>query len=259
MSPTVVRAVRARHQLLVRCLVWKVRFQIILLRRSQVQCSRRNPNNPVPQPKALIKLLARRNHLLKHLPTLPRIRNHKLFHLFKLVHSKNSPHVSSRRPCFLAETRRVSRILDWKLRVWALEPLVRVQRRDRLLGRRNQVLFIIRRNDLQTLVSLGSNYCLPTYLVQLLVKLLKLRRLAHLVLVHHKRWLNLLVPLLAQKVESVGYERLVEIHSVVNQIVAAVSCHLGPCTYACIKYCLMSCHGSIPRSRSIASNLRSTS
>lgn len=51
---------------------------------------------------------------------------------------------------------------------------------------------------------MSENKChATTHLVQLLVKLVKLRRLGHDILVHHEGWLDLLVAAFAQKVETV--------------------------------------------------------
>lgn len=61
------------------------------------------------------------------------------------------------------------------------------------------------------------------YFVQLFVKLVKLRRLRHLVLVHHEWRLDLLVPTLLEEVEAVRNECLVQVDSVVREEVTSMA------------------------------------
>ena len=64
-------------------------------------------------------------------------------------------------------------------------------------------------------------------LVELLVELVQLRRLGHLVLVHEEWWLDLFVVFLAQKVQGICDQSLVEIDTIVGEIVSSVTSHLG--------------------------------
>lgn len=65
-----------------------------------------------------------------------------------------------------------------------------------------------------------------TYLVQLFVELRQLRGLGHHLLVHHEWRLDVLVASLAQELEAVGDECLVQVDTVVGQEVSSVSGNL---------------------------------
>ena len=96
------------------------------------------------------------------------------------------------------------------------------------------------------------------HLVELFVKLIQLRGLCHDILVHHERGLYLFVSSLAQKVEPVRDERLIEVDAIVREEVATVTGDLGSCK-GCEEGREEMRGRSAPRSRSIASNLSSTS
>lgn len=91
----------------------------------------------------------------------------------------------------------------------AHQPLVRMQRRDGLLGGGNEVLVVL-------LVAIDD-------LVELLVELLELRRLGHHVLEHELRGLQGGVALLGEELEPVVDERLVEEDAPALEEVAAVA------------------------------------
>ena len=54
------------------------------------------------------------------------------------------------------------------------------------------------------------------YLVQFFVELIELRGLCHYIFVHHEGGLNLLVSSFSEEVESIRYESLVEIDTIVS-------------------------------------------
>lgn len=60
-------------------------------------------------------------------------------------------------------------------------------------------------------------------LIELLVKLVELRRLGHHVPVHEERRLDLLVPAFTEKVKSVCNQSMVQIDAIVGEEVASVS------------------------------------
>lgn len=70
---------------------------------------------------------------------------------------------------------------------------------------------------------------ISTHLVKGLVKLLELGSLGHDLLAHHEGSLDLLVLTLAEEVEAVVDERLVEVDTIVGEEVAAVAVDLGAC------------------------------
>ena len=99
---------------------------------------------------------------------------------------------------------------------------------------------------------------MTTYLVKLLIELIKLGCLGHDVLVDHEWRLNFLVSLFPEEIETVVNQRLVEINTIVGKIVSSVPNVL--CTF---EYLSTSNFGAgywnVPRSRSIASNRRRAS
>ena len=114
------------------------------------------------------------------------------------MHTEDTPGIFAVRAGFLAEACRVAGILDRQLLGWAVKPLVRVESRDRLLRRSNQVLVVF----------------VTCHLVQLLVKLVKLGRFGHVLLAHHERRHDLLVFFLAQKVQSVVNQCLIQVYAI---------------------------------------------
>ena len=98
------------------------------------------------------------------------------------------------------------------------------------------------------------------HLVELFVKLIELCRLRHDVLVHQERWLDFSVSPLAQKVEPVRDESLIEVDTIIREEVSTMARDLGTCKTLSGKisrYELMT--RCAPRSRSIASSLSRTS
>jgi len=53
--------------------------------------------------------------------------------------------------------------------------------------------------------------------------LFELRSLAHLLLVHHEWWLDLLVPMFSKEIKAVRDERLVQIDPVICQKIASTA------------------------------------
>jgi hypothetical protein len=92
-------------------------------------------------------------------------------YLVELMHSIQAPGLLAMTTGFFAETRRPTGILDWK--VLGLDPLLAMERSNRLLGRSNQVL--------------GLGLMTGLDLVQLLVELRELCTLRHDLTVH-KVW-----------------------------------------------------------------------
>lgn len=67
------------------------------------------------------------------------------------------------------------------------------------------------------------------HLVELFVKLIQLRGLRHDILVHHEWGLNFFVSSLAQKVEPVRDECLIEVDAIIREEVATVTGDFGSC------------------------------
>lgn len=61
------------------------------------------------------------------------------------------------------------------------------------------------------------------HLVEFFVKLIQLRGLPHDVLVHHKRGLDFLVSSLAQKIEPIRDERLIEVDTIIREEIPTVA------------------------------------
>ena len=149
------------------------------------------------------------------------------------MHAENAPHVATGRARLLAETRRIARILDGKLFLWVLEPLVRMECRDGLLGGGNEVFFVFTRDDLYARENVTEEHCNVQnmmHLVELFVELVELRRLRHDVLVHQEWRLDFLVFPLAQKVEPVRDESLIEVDTIIREEVSTMARDLGTCT-----------------------------
>lgn len=68
-----------------------------------------------------------------------------------------------------------------------------------------------------------------TNLVKFFVELVQLCGLGHYVLIHEKGRLDLFVTLLAQKVETVGDQSLVEVNTIVCEEVATVASNFSAC------------------------------
>lgn len=103
-----------------------------------------------------------------------------------------------------------------------------------MFGGGDEVFVVVGASDLACNIIHTSTYMRTNksghkcpHLVQLLIKLIQLRRLRHRILVHHERRLNLLVPAFPQKVEPVRDERLVEVDAVVGEVVSSVTRDLG--------------------------------
>jgi len=176
------------------------RLEVILLRRCEVQCARDNRHYTVWDPEALIEILRGGNHRIEHLPRLFRLGDAELFNLLKLMHAEDAPHIAPGRARLLAETCRITCVLDGELFLRVLKPLVRVECRDGLLGCGNEVLLVVARDDLcakrRDELSRGIVQG-TTYLVELFIKLIQLRGFRHDILVHHKRGLDFFVSPLA--------------------------------------------------------------
>lgn len=99
------------------------------------------------------------------------------------------------------------------------------------------------------------------HLVELFVKLIELRRLRHDVLVHQEWRLDFFVSPLAQQVEPVRDESLIEVDTIIREEVSTMARDLGTCKILSGKisrrYKQMT--RCAPRSRSIASSLSRTS
>ena len=126
----------------------KPRLEVVFLRRCEVQRARDDRHYAVWDPEALIELLRGGNHRIKHLPRLFWLGDAELFDFLELMHAEDAPHITTGRARLLAEACRVARVLDGKLFLRVLKPLVRVERRDRLLGCGNKVLLVVARDDL---------------------------------------------------------------------------------------------------------------
>ena len=100
---TVICAIRARHQLLVRALEWEPGLEVVLLGRSQIECARDNGDDAVGQAQALVEGFRRRHHRFEHLPRLFGISDAELFDLFELMDTKDAPHVPAGRASFFSE------------------------------------------------------------------------------------------------------------------------------------------------------------
>lgn len=132
-APTVVRAVRARDELLVRALEGEPRLEVVLLRRREVERAGDDSDDAVGDAEALVERLRGADHLVEHLPALLWGRHAELLDLLELVHPEDAPHVAPGRAGLLAEAGRVAGVLERELRLWRLEPLARVKGRNGLL------------------------------------------------------------------------------------------------------------------------------
>ena len=72
-----------------------------------------------------------------------------------------------------------------------------------------------------------DDYSLFTYLVQFVVKLIKLRRLCHLFLIHEKRWLDLFIASFPQEVETILDKSLDQVDAVICKKVPPMTSDLG--------------------------------
>jgi hypothetical protein len=145
---TIICAIRARDKFLVCPLEGKPCFQVIFLRRREVQSARNDCHDTVRDREALVELFRGGDHRIEHLPRLFWLGNAELFDFLELMHAENAPHVTASRTSLLAETCRIARVLDRKLFFGILEPLIRMECRDRLLRCSNKVLFVIAPDDL---------------------------------------------------------------------------------------------------------------
>lgn len=147
---TVVRAVRARDQLLIRALEREPCLQIILLTRCQVQRSRYDGHDAVRDLQALIELFRSANHRVERVPALLRLGDAELLDLLELVHTEDAPHISSGGSCLFAETGGVAGVFDGELRLGRIEPFVGVVCGYGLFGGGDEVLLVIRGNNLSS-------------------------------------------------------------------------------------------------------------
>lgn len=65
--------------------------------------------------------------------------------------------------------------------------------------------------------------------VKFLVELAELCSLSHDIFIHHEWWLDLLVTTLSKKIECIGDQGLVKVHTIVDEKVASVSSYLCTC------------------------------
>ena len=136
-KPTIICAIRARHQLLIGLLEWEVCLQVKLLRCRKVQRPRNNRDDTVPKSEALIEGLAVGDHRVEHLPALRWVGDNELLDLLELMHAEDAPHIPPCGPGLFSETCRVSGVFHWQLGIWTLEPLIRVECRDGLFRGRD--------------------------------------------------------------------------------------------------------------------------
>lgn len=137
-----------------------------------------------------------------------------LLNLFKLVHPENTPRILPMAARLLSETRRVPSVLHGQMP--GLDVFICKHCADGLFRGRNQILVV-------------GGVAVARDLVQGLVKLFQLGGSGHQILFHHKGRLDLFVPLLAEKVEAVVDERLVEVDAVVGEEEAAVAGDFDAC------------------------------
>lgn len=232
MPLTIVRTIRARDQLLVTPLEREPSLQIILLRRRQIQRARNDAHDPIRNAQALIERLRVGDHRVEHLPRLLRRGDAELLDLLELVDAEDAPHVAPGGAGFFAETGRVAGILDGKLGVGGFEPFVGVEGGDGLFGGGDEVFFVFAGDDLVfgwlTNEERGEERE-DTHLVKLLVELVKLGSLGHLILVHHERRLDLLVSAFTEEVKAISDQCLVEIDTVIREVVSSVARNFCAC------------------------------
>lgn len=153
---TIIGTVRARHQFLVATLKRKPRFQIALFRRREIQRSTDDRNDPIGQPKALIKRLAIGKHGIERIPALLGRRDDKLFHLFELMDAKDAPHITPGRAGFFSETGRVAGVINRELGFGVFEPFVGVEGRDGLFRGGDEILLVFVGDDLRACGAISS-------------------------------------------------------------------------------------------------------
>ena len=102
----------------------KPSLEIVLLGGGEVEGTGDDGDDPVWDFKGLVEFLRGRHHRVEHLPGLFGVGYTELLDLFKLMDTKDTPHVTTSRPCLFTETGGVSGILDWELFLRTLKPLI---------------------------------------------------------------------------------------------------------------------------------------
>lgn len=78
----VVKAVGARHELLVLLLEWEPSLQVVLLGSGVIQCAGNDSRDLVGELQGLVELLGSGHHVLEGLPRILRLGENKLLDLF---------------------------------------------------------------------------------------------------------------------------------------------------------------------------------
>ena len=170
----VVSAVGAGDELAVDAESREPRLNVVLLGGGVVEGARDDGNNAVGDLERLDEVLGSGDHLVESGPGLLGVAEDELLDLLELVDTEHAPRVLAVRAGLLAEARGDAGVEARQ--ILALEPLTAVQRRDGLLGSGDEV----------HVAGLG----LAADLVELLVKLLELRRGRHRLLLHEVRGLE---------------------------------------------------------------------
>lgn len=143
-----VRAVRARNELAVVTHTREVALNVVLLGSGGVQLSRNDVDDLVREAQRLVELLGNAQKGLVHLPRLLGRGDDELLNLLELMHTEDTPGITTMSASLLTEASRVTGITDGKnLRV---QPLSKMHGSNRLLRSSNQVLlsFLIDRGNL---------------------------------------------------------------------------------------------------------------
>lgn len=162
----VVETIRARDKLLVLSLEREPGLEIVLLGGGVVESSRDDRDDAVWKAEGLVEGFRGGNHFVKGFPRMLRVGNDELLDLLELMHTEDSPCISSVRTGFTTIARRESGVGNWEVVLG--EPFVGVEARDGLFRGGNEILLLVS----------------VDYLVEFLVELFQLSSFGHHVLVH---------------------------------------------------------------------------
>mmetsp|Transcript_7346 Transcript_7346/g.10780 ORF Transcript_7346/g.10780 Transcript_7346/m.10780 type:complete len:250 (+) Transcript_7346:348-1097(+) len=195
-----VCTIGTRHKFPIRLLTGEPSFQIILFDSSIIQFTTDDTNNTISNSKRIIKFLGSCQHaFLFGLREFKVIHGQtKLFNLFKLMNTKDTTNVLSRRPRFLSETGRNTSISQGKLLLF--DPFSFMIGTQGLFGSGNQILF---RHSIG-IIRLTSHF------VQLFIKVFQLSNTRHDILIHKEGWLYNIISTFAQKGDTIIDNGLIE-------------------------------------------------
>ena len=155
----------------------------------------------------LVEIASSLDHLFVFLPRLVRVGDAELFDLLELMDTEDTPSVSAVGTSFFSEASRVTTIAQRQ--VLAFNDAVQVEGAERLFRSGNQIQV--------TVVVVASDF------VELFIVLFQLSNLVHNISLHEEWGLNSSVLSLAQELQAVVDQGLVQVHGDTLQVVATVT------------------------------------